>query len=73
MDDVTKIIAGFTGAVLVALVVTNGFAFGNIISSAGNALSGVYGTILGRGSTSVNLGLPTSFGGSSSSNSGTIA
>ena len=50
MDDVTKIIAGFTGAVIVALILTNGFQFGNIISSSGNALSSVYGTILGRGS-----------------------
>ncbi len=50
MDDITKIIAGFTGAVVIALVLTNGFQFGNIISSSGSALSGVYGTILGRGS-----------------------
>jgi hypothetical protein len=50
MDDLTKIIAGFTGAVIVSLIVTNGFQFGNIISSSGNALSSVYGTILGGGS-----------------------
>lgn len=51
MEDVVKIIAGFTGAVIVALIVTNGYAFGNIIGSSGNALSNVYGTILGKGST----------------------